>query len=58
MSRVGNAPISIPDGVTLTMDADVIKYASTLKIVYKYGADLSRNSKDRALHVTFLKHNP
>jgi len=25
MSRVGNAPVSIPDGVTLTIDADVIK---------------------------------
>ena len=24
MSRVGNAPVSIPDGVTLTIDADVI----------------------------------
>ena len=25
MSRVGNAPVSIPDGVNLTIDADVIK---------------------------------
>ena len=25
MSIVGNAPVSIPDGVTLTIDADVIK---------------------------------
>ena len=24
MSRIGNAPVAIPDGVTLSMDADVI----------------------------------
>ena len=54
MSRVGNAPVSIPDGVTLTIDADVIKVKGSNGELQKKIPSADRRNKTRYYPFRFI----